>query len=140
MACSAHGWAWTDAVATPQDSSPQARQALALSWTRRHTSAYTDSGSCRSGIEQAQALLEVAWDDRHFALYALGLVIPSRLGELLGLAWPNIDFDNGIIHFRQSTKPASKNNKGEIEPMTLGALKIHGPAGRCWFPIGSCRS
>ncbi|MGH3634985.1 MAG: hypothetical protein ACRDTS_13050 [Mycobacterium sp.] len=61
-------------------------------------------------IEQAHALLEVARTDRHYALYCLGLVIPARPGELLGLAWSNIDFDTGVIHFRQSLKPRPTPN------------------------------
>ncbi len=69
-------------------------------------------------VEQAHGLLKVAREDRHYALYCLGLVIPARPGELLGLAWPNIDFESGVIHFRQSLKPAT-----DTEPMTLGALK-----------------
>jgi integrase len=67
---------------------------------------------------QAGALLREAVGDRHYAYYALGITVPSRPGELLGLAWSCVDFEHGVIHFRQSLKPATKDR-----PMELGELK-----------------
>lgn len=52
--------------------------------------------------EQARALLEAAAGDRLEALFVLGLCIPSRPGELTGLCWDCVDFENGVIHFRRA--------------------------------------
>lgn len=64
-------------------------------------------------VSEARAVLSAARDDRLEALWALGLAIPSRPGELTGLSWDCVDFENGIIHFRNALQRDKK----------LGALK-----------------
>ncbi len=61
-------------------------------------------------IEQASKLLAVADNDRLSALYKTGLMLGLRPGELLGLAWDNIDFDNGVLRVTQ----AMKRERGEL--------------------------
>ena len=46
---------------------------------------------------EARRLLEAAKGDRHEALYSVGLALGLRRGELLGLAWNDVDLDNARI-------------------------------------------
>ena len=55
-------------------------------------------------------MLAVADNDRLSALYKTGLMLGLRPGELLGLAWDNIDFDNGVLRVTQ----ALKRERGEL--------------------------
>ncbi|MCA1709313.1 MAG: site-specific integrase, partial [Actinobacteria bacterium] len=71
----------------------------ALRWAERNgrvarniaTLVDTPQGSRRVSkaltVEQARALLATARGDRFEALWTLGLTIPSRPGELIGLCW-----------------------------------------------------
>ncbi len=51
-----------------------------------------------------QLLAEVQSTNRHhglYPLYVLAVRLGLRRGELLGLRWKDIDFDNRVIHIRQ---------------------------------------
>jgi integrase len=52
--------------------------------------------------EDAKKLLDALKDDRLSALYSAGLAVGLRQGEALGLRWPDVDFDSGILAVRNS--------------------------------------
>jgi integrase len=52
--------------------------------------------------DEARAFLVSVQHDRLFGAYALLLVTGLRRGELLGLAWRDIDLDAGWLHVRQT--------------------------------------
>jgi integrase len=54
--------------------------------------------------EQVRALLDAAdaAQDHHAALWALALGTGLRQGELLGLAWPDVELERGLLHVRRS--------------------------------------
>lgn len=52
--------------------------------------------------EQAVAFLEAARGHRLFALFYLALVTGMRRGELLGLQWPDVDLERGVLHIRRN--------------------------------------
>lgn len=51
---------------------------------------------------QVRRLLNAVKGDRHEALFVLAIGTGLRQGELLGLAWGDVDFDQGFIHVRQA--------------------------------------
>jgi integrase len=55
-------------------------------------------------VKQARALLTAAKDDDLEALYVTGLMLGLRPGELLGLAWRDIDLDAGVLRVRRTLK------------------------------------
>ena len=55
---------------------------------------------------QAQYFLERSKNDRYFVAYLLLLTYGMRIGEVLGLCWSDIDFDNDIIAIRQQVTRA----------------------------------
>lgn len=73
-------------------------------------------------IEQATLVLKAAEDDRLCALYKTGLMLGLRPGELLGLGWNDVDFDNGILRVTR----ALKRERGELiigEQKTAGSRR-----------------
>ncbi len=52
--------------------------------------------------DQSQLFLEVAAPHRLYALFALALGTGLRQGELLGLAWADVDFDVGTVAVRRT--------------------------------------
>ncbi len=51
---------------------------------------------------QVRRLLDAAKGDRLEALLVLGVATGLRQGELLGLAWEDLDLANGFVHVRQA--------------------------------------
>lgn len=51
--------------------------------------------------DEVRALLDVARTDRLAALYALAVGTGLRQGELLGLAWEDVDLDGGQLNIRK---------------------------------------
>jgi len=51
--------------------------------------------------EQSGQLLRAAVGDRLQALYVLALATGMRQGELLGLSWSDVNWDQGALHVRQ---------------------------------------
>lgn len=88
-------------------------------------------------VEQATALVTAVRGDRLEALFLLGLNVPSRPGELAGLAWSNVDLDTGVVHFRQALhravdgktlylgalKTEQSRRSVEVDPFVISALK-----------------
>ncbi|WP_322770705.1 site-specific integrase, partial [Frankia sp. Cr1] len=52
--------------------------------------------------EEARRLMEVLHGDRLEALFACGLMLGLRRGEILGLRWTDVDLDGAVRHVRQS--------------------------------------
>ncbi|MHB1511296.1 MAG: tyrosine-type recombinase/integrase [Acidimicrobiales bacterium] len=63
-------------------------------------------------IEQARTLLDAAEGDRLEAAYLLLLSYGLRRGELLGLAWPDLDSKTGTLAVRQSVHKR-KSSRGQ---------------------------
>jgi integrase len=86
---------------------------------------------------EARALLKAAEDVRLYALFALALGSGMRQGELLGLQWPDLDFEKGTLSVKRSLaqvkgrlvlkEPKSKRSRRTIRlpPFVLDALAGH---------------
>lgn len=86
--------------------------------------------------DQSRQLLEATRGDRYHALICLALTSGMRLGELLGLTWPDIDFDrqsvavrraqselNGVVTYGEpKTKAGSRTIA--LDEMSLEALSL----------------
>ena len=84
---------------------------------------------------QARHLLNTAGEsgDRFEALYVLALHTGMRPGELLGLKWENVNFDEGGLQLNRAlagknlTSPKTKRSRRRIDLSTasIAALKAH---------------
>jgi integrase len=54
--------------------------------------------------DQAQHLIASTADDRLGTLFATALYTGMRQGELLGLRWPDVDLDSGVLRVRQAVQ------------------------------------
>jgi integrase len=68
--------------------------------------------------EQAQLLLETAKDHRLETLPIVAITTGMRRGELLGLKWQDIDFDERSLHVRRTVNLVSRYGYVENEPKT----------------------
>ncbi len=86
--------------------------------------------------EELGTFLEHVRDDRLFAAYWLATVTGVRRGELLGLRWRDVDFENARLHVRQSliapkyelqfSSPKSGKARAiDLAPETLAVLRAH---------------
>lgn len=87
--------------------------------------------------EQMKTFLELARGDRYFVAYFLALTTGMRKGEILGLRWKDIDFDNKMLYVAQSLsrgetgnvladpKTAAGKRKITLDNETLEALRQH---------------
>lgn len=57
---------------------------------------------CPLTAEQAAAFLKSAAGHRLYALFTLAVTVGMRQGELTGLEWDDIDFDEGVLHVRRT--------------------------------------
>lgn len=83
---------------------------------------------------QARLLLSGAKGTRWEALMAVALVTGMRQGELLGLQWPDIDLDRGVVRVqrqlgRDGILAELKNDRHrrsiDVPPHTVAALREH---------------
>jgi integrase len=86
---------------------------------------------------EARRFLEVVRGDRLEALFVTAMTSGLRQGELLGLAWEDIDLDGGIIRVRRQLqrvegkqtlrdlKTPKSRRTVEIPPLTVAALRAH---------------
>nr|WP_269751019.1 site-specific integrase [Paenactinomyces guangxiensis] len=88
--------------------------------------------------EEINRFLEVARPRRAFPIYYLTLMTGMRRGEVLGLKWEDIDFENSIIHVSRSWtvsdkvkiiheggKTANSRRSIHVSRSVLDVLKIH---------------
>lgn len=61
--------------------------------------------------EQAQKFLEAAAQDRYHAAYSIMLGCGLRLGEVLGLTWPDVDLDKGTLTVRRQLSGITRRLK-----------------------------
>lgn len=84
-------------------------------------------------VKQQRVFLETAKESSYYFQYAFVLQTGIRVGELVGLKWHDIDFDNRILHISRTTNqisgewvtgtPKSKSGTRDI-PLTKEAVKI----------------
>lgn len=55
------------------------------------------------------------------AFFTLALLTGYRLGELLGLEWPDIDFESGVITVRRTSQYTPKNGTYTDTPKTISS-------------------
>jgi integrase len=58
--------------------------------------------------EQVKIFLDVSKDSSYYQIYLIAINTGMRRGEVLGLRWQDIDFDNNLIYVRQSLQEAKK--------------------------------
>lgn len=82
-------------------------------------------------LEEAQKILE-AMDGKWRALVLVALRTGLRVGELLALKWPCVDFGNGQLRVRltrwRKIEHSPKGNKERVVPLSgdaLATLKLH---------------
>jgi len=81
--------------------------------------------------EEARKYLEAAATERLAALFTVTVALGLRQGEILGLGWEHVDFDNGTIEVRRSLQRVdgklvlveTKSEEGG-RPLTLPAVAI----------------
>ena len=73
-------------------------------------------------VQELERILEAARGTRYFAAIYLAMALGLRRGELLGLTWPDVDFETAILRIRRAVV---KNTlaKGRAE---VGATKTSG--------------
>jgi integrase len=88
-------------------------------------------------LDEARRLLEAAKGDRHEALYSVGLALGLRCGELLGLAWSDVDLDSARIGIFRSlqriggrlqlteTKTPKSRRTVQLPQYAVRALRAH---------------
>jgi integrase/predicted RNA-binding Zn-ribbon protein involved in translation (DUF1610 family) len=106
--------------------------------------------------EQLSTFLASVAHDRLFALWRLLAMTGMRRGEALGLAWEDLDMEQGSLSIRRALVPVNgvaqlsepKTRRGRrtiaIDPETLEALKAHaarqaderGASGEAWLESG----
>lgn len=87
--------------------------------------------------EQMKSFLELARWDRYFLAYFLALTTGMRKGEILGLRWKDIDYENKLLYVNQALtrgnkgyvlnepKTAAGKRKITLDKETLEALRLH---------------
>lgn len=66
---------------------------------------------------QARRFLDVARQDRDYALWVVALAVGLRRGEVLGLAWDDVDLDAGTLRVRQAVQRVNGHLE-LVEPKT----------------------
>lgn len=76
--------------------------------SRRRKSAWTKG--------EAHKFLEAAQKSRYYPIYALAILTGMRRGELLGLKWEDVDWDNKRVHVRRAIVVVKgKRTEGEVK-------------------------
>lgn len=82
-------------------------------------------------LEEIARLLDAVSDQKHQVLFSLAIFSGARQGELLGLKWSDILWEDSQIHIQRSfnnqtfydTKTKGSNRKIDIGPVMLAKLK-----------------
>ena len=69
-------------------------------------------------LPELMAFLRHVHDDRLYALWRLAAWTGMRLGELVGLRWPDVDFEKGVLGVRRARVMVGSNDIRESEPKT----------------------
>ena len=69
-------------------------------------------------IEETDLFLEAASHYRYFNVFSLALETGMRIGEIIGLKWSDIDFNNGIININKSSQYLSQKGVFTKSPKT----------------------
>lgn len=78
--------------------------------------------------EQARQLLKAAEGDPLEALYRLALTTGLRQGEILGLKWPDLDWNTNVIHIRRTITRDEAGKPVEGEPKSAKSRRtVHLP-------------
>lgn len=90
-------------------------------------------GEWLTSFSQHREAIEAARGTRAFPILALGLCFGLRKGEILGLDWEHVDFEEGCIHVVQTyvqekggpalLPPKTENSKRDV-PMTAYARRL----------------
>jgi integrase len=62
-------------------------------------------------VNEVQQFLEIAKDSRYYVAFHLAVMTGMRQGEILGLRWIDVDFDNKTISIRQTLSHDGKELK-----------------------------
>lgn len=79
-------------------------------------------------IEQVKTFIEEAKQTKHYTLYLLELFTGLRRGEILGLRWQDIDFDNSTVTVVQQVVASSKGITFSEPKTSLGSRTVWIPA------------
>ncbi len=66
--------------------------------------------------EQVKTFLNVSKDSPYYPIYLTAINTGMRRGEVLGIRWQDIDFDNNIIYVRQSLQEVKEEGLTFKEP------------------------
>ncbi|RFU61309.1 tyrosine-type recombinase/integrase [Peribacillus glennii] len=66
--------------------------------------------------EQVKRFLQKSRDTVYFPIYQTAISTGMRRGEVLGIRWQDIDFDNQLIYVRQTLQPILKQGLTFKEP------------------------
>ena len=76
-----------------------------------------------------QLFLEEIKGKQFESLFFVDVFTGLREGEIVGLTWDNVDFDNGVIHVvKQLKRKAGKNNRYFFDTLKNGKTRIVAPA------------
>ena len=88
--------------------------------------------------DEVATFLNVAKEDRLYPLFYVAIGTGLRRGELLGLKWEDVDFENGVLSIRRTvqrtteglivkeqTKTDSSRRTVNISPATVEVLRTH---------------
>ena len=68
-------------------------------------------------VEEERVFLEEAQESYYYNLYVVALETGMRIGELTGLQWDDVDFNNKVIHVRHSMTYFSNAEKKYVFEM-----------------------
>ena len=84
--------------------------------------------------EEASRFLAASADHRLHALFAVGVALGLRKGELLALRWDNVDLEGGVLHVRQNVQrlpemglvfgPPKLNKSRRTIPLPAASAKL----------------
>jgi integrase len=84
--------------------------------------------------EEASRFLAATVDHRLHALFAVGVALGLRKGELLALRWDDVDLDDGVLHVRQNVQrlpemglvfgPPKSNKSRRTIPLPTASARV----------------
>ena len=80
---------------------------------------------------ESKSLLDATTDKEYHTLFMLAIMSGARQGELLGLKWPDVDWENNQIHIQRTfnnqrwydVKTATSNRRIDLGPAMMKDLK-----------------